>query len=69
MIARMTDHAHAPPPLTEPKSPMWLPAVGALLYGFAEAGGTFRALDIVCARHVHIHADIVVMVAKRLDGS
>lgn len=25
-------HAHGPPPPPEPKTPMWLPAVGAVLF-------------------------------------
>jgi hypothetical protein len=27
-----TSHAHEPPPPDEPKSPMWLPALGAALF-------------------------------------
>lgn len=28
----MSDHGHAPPPPDEPKTPLWLPAVGAALF-------------------------------------
>lgn len=27
-----SDHHHAPPALPEPKTPMWLPALGAVLF-------------------------------------
>lgn len=35
-------HAHGPPPPPEPKTPMWLPALGAVLFLMA---GLFWALS------------------------